>query len=84
MGSDLKDLETSDRLVEIIQDLSFHNVQLGVEFKIMDISDRSALEYAGSELNSGEDICAHMTYTEVLMQLSTSWTKVHQHFAMTK
>ena len=29
MVHDLKDLETSDRLVEIIQDLSFHNVQLG-------------------------------------------------------
>ena len=42
------------------------------EFKIMEISDRSALEYAGSELNSGEDICAHMTYTEVSMQLPTS------------
>ena len=35
----------------------------------MEISDWSASKYAGSELNSGEDICAHMTYTEVSMQL---------------
>ena len=28
VGSDLKDLETSDRLIEIILDLSLHNIQL--------------------------------------------------------
>ena len=42
------------------------------ELKIMEVSDPSALKYAGSELNSGEDICAHMTYTEVSMQLPMS------------